>query len=1113
MGENKLQLQSLLTHLRDIAISRDDLSKIFELPSPVLIDGLVGSSLSLLSWSLSEQAPLLVILNDIDAAGYLYADLEQLLGEDRVLFFPSAYRRSIKYGHVDEANQLLRTMVVSRLGASIGTDAAPPLIISYPEAIAEAVVTVDKAREEQIRLREGAEISRELLIEQLLGWGYTRVDYVYAPGQFALRGSLMDIYSYAEEAPLRVDFFDDEIESLRYFEVESQLSIEPAKEAILAPAMSRTSLSGSSLLELLRADTIILTTQGDRKGHYHYLDRVNYIYQDAPKIQDGEGFSSLEEMQSLLVEPSALNRKALKHRHVLISSGQSGDLHLHQEAQPRYGRNFDQLAIDWRQWQEHRYQIFISAKTEEQYDRIFEILENRGIQPEAQRIGAQLHEGWIDERQKLVLLTEHQLFDRYHKYNLKSDKAKSGKVTLTLKELQKFKQGDYVVHADHGIGQFAGLMHIDVGGKKQEVVRLIYKGGDSIYVNLHSLHKLSHYRSGEAVEGVQLSALGSGAWHKLKERTKSRVKDIARDLIKLYDRRRKSKGFAFSPDGYLQHALEASFVYDPTPDQLKASEEVKRDMERPYPMDRLLTGDVGFGKTEVAIRAAFKAVTDGKQVAVLVPTTLLAYQHWRNFSKRLKELPVRVEYISRARMAKEIKELLKDLKEGKIDIIIGTHRLTSKDVAFKDLGLLIIDEEQKFGVAVKEKLRKLQVNVDTLTMSATPIPRTLQFSLMGARDLSNIATAPPNRFPIDTILSRFDEETIREAIEFELSRNGQIFFIHNRVQNIKEVAGYLQELVPSLRICIGHGQMTPKELEEVTLGFAAHEYDLFVATTIIENGIDVPNANTIMINEAQRYGLSELHQLRGRVGRGDRKAFCYLFSPPLGSLPEEARRRLQAIEDFSDLGSGIRIALQDLDIRGAGNALGAEQSGFIMGMGYETYQKIFAEAIRELHASEFAGLFEEEKGHSLLTDPSFESDLELSLPSEYVPDDGERILLYRELDNLSEDKDIEAYKARLEDRFGRLPRASEQLILVPKLRRIASTLGVEKIILKDHRLTLYLISDSSHPFYQSKRFDDLIAFAMREYKRCELKETRGKNVLRLKDIQDISEAIALLSSI
>lgn len=1089
-----------------------ELNALISMRGEASLVGWAGSSLALLLSSVAEHRPIVCIMDELDEAGYLYADLVEAAGEARVVLFPSAYRRAIKYGHLDEPNQLLRSMALGAISAPTGPR---PIIVTTTEALIESVASRDQVSSEYIALSVGETTDREALMQRLYEWGFERVDYVYEPGQYALRGSILDIFSYTQEHPYRLDFFDDELESIRLFDVETQLSVRREESLRLMPNVSSDSSGkGASLLALLPDDTLAVC--GDR---VYIPERAKQIYNDAPTIDDGEGFASLEEMRRVMVTPEALDARLQALSRLYYRGRVERQLALHMTAQPSYHRDFNAFAEEVKRWLTEGYEVIVATHLPTQYERICEILGERGVGTTPMKhLEQTLHEGFIDNQSKLVVLTEHQLFGRFHKYNLRSDKARSGKMSLSLKELQSFNLGDLVVHTEHGIGRFGGLLTMDLGGKPQEVIKITYRNNDTIYVNLHSLHKLSHYRTKDDEREVQLSALGTGAWNKLRERTKRQVKDIARDLIKLYAKRRESEGFAFSPDTYLQHELEASFVYEDTPDQAKATADIKADMERPYPMDRLLCGDVGFGKTEVAIRAAFKAATDGKQVAVLVPTTVLAYQHYRTFERRLRDLPVRIEYLSRARTAKEVKAILQDLKDGGIDIIIGTHKLTGKDVVFKDLGLLIIDEEQKFGVAVKEKLRKLQVNVDTLTMSATPIPRTLQFSLMGARDLSNINTPPPNRRPVETISQRFSAEHIREAINFELSRNGQIYFLHNRVQNIQEIAALVRREVPDARVVVGHGQMPPSELEQVLLGFNSHEYDVLIATTIIENGIDVPNANTIIINEAHRYGLSELHQLRGRVGRSDRKAFCYLFSPPIASLPEDARRRLRAIESFSDLGSGVRIALQDLDIRGAGNALGAEQSGFITDMGYETYQKVFEEAVQELKATEFASLYAEEgeiskQADLFVLDTQIESDLELCLPESYVPQDAERILLYRELDHLSSDEDLEAYRTRLIDRFGALPEEAESLIAVPRLRRLGKNLGIEKIVLKAGKMSFFLIADRESLYYRSPVFDRLLRYVAAHSQRCEFRQRNDRHIIHIAEVPSVETAIKVCKAV
>ncbi|KAA3955899.1 transcription-repair coupling factor, partial [Bacteroides ovatus] len=788
-------------------------------------------------------------------------------------------------------------------------------------------------------------------------------------------------------------------------------------------------------------------------------------------------------------------------------------------AQPIFHKNFDLVAFSFKDYLEKGYSLYICSDSMKQTDRIKAIFEDRGDKINFTPVERTIHEGFVDNTLRLCIFTDHQLFDRFHKYNLKSDKARSGKVALSLKELNQFTPGDYVVHTDHGIGRFSGLVRIPNGDTTQEVLKLVFQNEDVVFVSIHSLHKVSKYKGKEG-EAPRLNKLGTGAWEKLKERTKSKIKDIARDLIKLYSQRRQEKGFSYSPDSFLQRELEASFIYEDTPDQSKATIDVKADMESDRPMDRLVCGDVGFGKTEVAIRAAFKAVADNKQVAVLVPTTVLAYQHFQTFRERLKGLPCRVEYLSRARTAAQTKAVLKGLKEGDVGILIGTHRILGKDVQFKDLGLLIVDEEQKFGVSVKEKLRQLKVNVDTLTMTATPIPRTLQFSLMGARDLSVISTPPPNRYPIQTEVHTFNEEVITDAINFEMSRNGQVFFVNNRIANLPELKAMIERHIPDCRVAIGHGQMEPTELEKIILDFVNYDYDVLLATTIIESGIDIPNANTIIINQAQNFGLSDLHQMRGRVGRSNKKAFCYLLAPPLGSLTAEGRRRLQAIENFSDLGSGIHIAMQDLDIRGAGNLLGAEQSGFVADLGYETYQKILTEAVHELKTDEFAELYADEiKGEGQISGEEFvdecqvESDLELLLPANYVTGSSERMLLYRELDGLTLDKDVEAFRARLEDRFGPVPRETEELLRIVPLRRLAARLGAEKIFLKGGRMTLFFVSNPDSPFYQSKAFGKVIDYMMKYTRRCDLREQNGRRSMLIKDVTNVETAVSVLQEI
>ena len=858
------------------------------------------------------------LLNDMEEAGYFYNDLKQLTNSDSVYFFPSAYRRDIKYGHIDPANEILRTEVLSILQ----NEHPKFIIVSYPEAIAEKVARQEILKENTLPLKVGDTADIINISNALDKNGFEAVDYVYEPGQYALRGSILDVFSFSYEYPYRIDFFGDEIETIRTFDVETQLSKDKLDSIHIVSEVSKKNASGGCLLGSLPNDTLLAV---------HDLnwcrERIGAIWEEEPVVADEESFANADLMHAKLVPWDEFMHDALNLRRIQFGLHTAGEanatLNFQTEAQPIFHKNFDMVSLSFHKYLDEGYTIYILSDVEKQAARIRAIFEDRKDDIPFIAVNRTIHAGFADSQLKICCFTDHQLFDRFHKYNLKSDKARSGKITLSLKELNQFTPGDYIVHIDHGIGQFGGLVRMEVNGKMQEVVKLIYQNHDAIFVSIHSLHKLSKYK-GKDGEPPKLSKLGTGAWEKMKDRTKKKVKDIARDLILLYAKRKQEKGFAYSPDSFLQQELEASFIYEDTPDQMKATAEVKSDMESARPMDRLICGDVGFGKTEVAIRAAFKAVTDDKQVAVLVPTTVLAFQHYQTFKERLKEFPCKIDYISRARTSTQIKQILKEVKEGEVNILIGTHRIVSKDVAFKDLGLLIIDEEQKFGVSVKEKLRQLKSNVDTLTMTATPIPRTLQFSLMGARDLSSITTPPPNRYPVQTDVERFNPEIIREAINFEMSRNGQVFFINNRIQNIYEIEALVKREVPDARICVAHGQMEPGELEKKILDFVNYEYDVLIATSIIESGIDVPNANTIIINNAQQFGLSDLHQLRGRVGRSNRKAFCYLLSPPLSSLTQEARRRLQAIESFSELGSGIHIAMQDLDIRGAGNMLGAE---------------------------------------------------------------------------------------------------------------------------------------------------------------------------------------------
>lgn len=1093
------------------------------------ISGLTTSSAPLFFASLPIGGTLLYVLNDQEEAGYFYHDLSKLLNEQSVLFFPSSYKRAIKYGQRDAANEILRTEVMTRLQQISDKDTAKLLhVVTYPEALAEQVVSKKELKSKTLSLSVGLRIQSTQVLKTLTGFGFERVDYVYEPGQYAMRGSILDVFSYSSEYPYRIDFFGDEIDSIRTFEVENQLSRKSEEQISIVPELSGHNGIGVAFMDILPEQSILVF-----KDFLWVHDRIDVICNEQTSSQTllsqaAEGGKPI--IPSSLIDGACFTELALRFRRVEIGHRPTGlpqaALAFKTTVQPIFHKNFDLLCNALGDYLEKGYTLYIladSAKQTARLEAIFEELADVGTYKEVNftPILGTIHEGFADDVLKCCFFTDHQIFNRFHKYNLRSDKARSGKVALTLKELQQFEPGDFVVHIDHGIGRFGGLVRIPNGDTTQEVIKLLYQNDDVVFVSIHSLHKVSKYKGKEG-EPPRLNRLGTGAWERIKEKTKSKIKDIARDLIKLYARRREEKGFAYSPDSFLQHELEASFLYEDTPDQLKATQDVKGDMERIRPMDRLVCGDVGFGKTEIAVRAAFKAVADNKQVAVLVPTTVLAYQHFRTFSERLKDFPCRVNYLSRARKASDVKRILKELKDGELNIIVGTHRLVGKDIQFKDLGLLIIDEEQKFGVAVKEKLRQLKVNVDTLTLTATPIPRTLQFSLMGARDLSIIQTPPPNRYPIQTEVHTFNEEVFVDAINFEMSRNGQVFIVNNRIQNLEELANMIRRNIPDVRICIGHGQMEPAKLESIILDFVNYDYDVLIATTIIESGIDIPNVNTIIINQAQYFGLSDLHQLRGRVGRSNKKAFCYLIAPPLTSLTTEARRRLEAIENFSDLGSGIHIAMQDLDIRGAGNMLGAEQSGFIADLGYETYQKILTEAVNELKNDEFAELYAAEEvkageevisGEDFVSECLIESDLELLFPADYIPSSSERMLLYRELDGLELDSEVCDYRMRLEDRFGKVPLEGEELMRIVSLRRLGKRLGAERINLKAGRMTLFFVSNPDSPFYQSVSFGRVISYMAAYPRRCNLREVSGKRSMVVKDVPTVEEGVSVLQQV
>lgn len=1091
------------------------------------LNGAKGSSAAVLFAALarSEQAGgrlLLFVMDDEEAAGYFYHDLVQLsASDDNILFFPSSFRRAVKYGQRDSANEILRTEVLGRLSTPLSAN-APLYVVTYPDALVEKVTSKETLNNHLLHLQTGESHNLTQLEQRLQDLGFHRRDYVYEPGEYAVRGSILDIYSYTYEQPFRIDFFGDDIESIRTFEVDTQLSGKKLDSINVIPDMGGQTSDKRDMAQILPDDAVWVF-----HDYQLAIDRAKIIskqeFTKQAGLDAGDEAHALKAEEWLTPAPE-IEKEWGAFRRIEIGSQCSTETPdaaccIDIEPQPLFHKNFDLVRSSFRQYLDSGLQLYILSDSAKQQERLHDIFEETNDRFPFISVSKTLHEGFIDRRRKGCFFTDHQIFDRFYKYNLRSDRARSGKVALSLKELLQFEPGDYVVHIDHGIGKFAGLVRMpSADGSTQEMMKLTYKNDDVVLVSIHSLHKVSKYKGKEG-EPPTLSHLGTGAWERLKDRTKKKIKDIARDLIKLYSKRLQEKGYSFSHDSFLQHELEASFAYEDTPDQLRVTQEVKADMERDRPMDRLVCGDVGFGKTEIAVRAAFKAACDNKQVAVMVPTTVLALQHFKTFQKRLKDFPVCVDYLSRARSAAETRQVLKDLQEGKINIIIGTHKLIGKQVKFHDLGLLIIDEEQKFGVAVKEKLRQLKANIDTLTMSATPIPRTLQFSLMGARDFSVIQTPPPNRRPIQTEIHTFSHEIIAEAINFEMSRNGQTYIVSPRISSLPHIANLIHQYVPDARVAIGHGQMPPAELEKIIIGFVNYDYDVLVCTTIVENGVDISNANTILIDGAQHFGLSDLHQMRGRVGRSDKKAFCYLLAPPLAQLNEESRRRLQALENFSDLGSGIHIAMQDLDIRGAGNLLGAEQSGFIVDLGYETYRKILSEAVNELKNDEFADLYADElKAHALsgemfVEECSVECDLKAFLPETYVPGSGERMMLYRELDSMSTDEQVETFTKRLIDRFGPIPPAGEELLRIVKLRRLGRQLGIERISLKNKRMTLYFVSNTDSPFYQSSTFEKIINYAMAHVRECALGEQNGKRRMRINAVESIKKAIETLESI
>jgi len=1087
------------------------------------VTGLTGSSTAVVVASVFQRtdADHVVILPDKESAAYFLNDLESIFSEKgagfhkkKILFYPASYKRTYDLLHQDNTNILLRTEVLKRLGSV----RKKSIIVTYPEALAEKVVRKAYLNKNTLRLKCNEAASIDTIIDYLNDNEFERVDFVYEPGQFAIRGGIIDVFSFTNDYPYRIEFFGDEVESIRTFNPSNQLSVDKLDHITIVPNMQDRKVveKRESFFTYISENAVIWIH--DLK---FAVDRINFEFDKAQEQVSGlnnepglllpsEMFITGSEFSKEILELPMIELSLQK---LPVSSEMFGFI---TTPQPSFNKNFDLLISNLNENSRKGYRNIILSENPAQLKRLYAIFDDiratraANLTFDYDTLSISLHEGFIDHDRKIACYTDHQIFERYHKFQL--HEKFSAKNALSLKELYDLQPGDYVTHIDHGIGRFDGLEKVENEGREQEAIRLIYKDGDLLYISIHSLHRISKYVGKEGT-APSLDRLGSNAWNKLKEKTKKKVKDIARELIALYAERKSASGHAFPPDNYLQHELEASFIYEDTPDQLKSTLDVKRDMEAQNPMDRLVCGDVGFGKTEVAIRAAFKAVADSKQVAVLVPTTILALQHYKTFNERLDDFPCNVEYINRFKSAKEQTQIKSLLKEGKIDILIGTHRLIGKDIEFKDLGLLIIDEEQKFGVSAKEKLKKLKINVDTLTLTATPIPRTLQFSLMGARDLSVINTPPANRYPILTEIHTFGEEIIRDAINYEVNRGGQVFFVHNRVQNILEVAEMIHRFCPGVTVAIGHGQMEGHKLEKVMLDFIDGQYDVLLATTIIESGLDIPNVNTIIINEAQNFGLSELHQLRGRVGRSNKKAFCYLLSQPLSVLTPEARKRLKAIEEFSELGSGFNIAMRDLDIRGAGNILGAEQSGFISEIGFEMYHKILDEAILELKENEFKDLYKDDYHADLARDCQIETDLALLITDDYVTNITERLSLYKELDNIQEDLELQQFRLRLIDRFGPVPPQTEELIHTIRLRWIAREIGFEKLILKNERMTGYFISNQESLFYKSEKFTSVLMFVQQNPALCRMREAKEKLLLTFERIRTVEEAIGVMGRI
>lgn len=1111
--EKKIGIESLITSFSNTQNQKALEEQLLQDDACVFLKGSVGSGVSFIIANSFKTVgkTMLYLCEDREKAAYQLNDFERILGEDNVLFFPSSYRKPYQTETTDNANVLLRSEVLTKLGNS----KKPKLIVSYPQAVFEKVVSHSTLKKNTLEVIKDSRLSLDFVNEMLFEYRFNRVDFVTQPGEFSVRGGIIDVFSFSNQHPYRIEFYDDQVESLRSFDVATQLSISTLNKIKLLPNTSEgfTKAKRKSIIEVIAPKGVLITQNFDfiaaRLAHFYEEAEASFaaLATETKHLPPDVLFISKE---NFIQTASMLSLVSLT-KSTAVNTQQNH--FFKQSPQPAFNRQFDRLIVYLNDNHQKGYQNFICCASEQQAQRFKDIFEEGEETVHYKTLVNPLFEGFEDVDAKIACFTDHQIFERYHKYQLKTTKAK--KEALTLKELTHLEVGDYVTHIDHGIGTFGGLQKIDVEGKQQEAIKLVYADRDILYLSIHSLHKISRF-NGKDGKVPKVYKLGSSAWKILKQKTKTRVKQIAFNLIELYAKRRQKIGYACDPDSYLQHELEASFIFEDTPDQSTATADVKKDMESEQPMDRLVCGDVGFGKTEVAIRAAFKAVDNSKQVAVLVPTTILAFQHFKNFSKRLSDLPVRVDYLNRFRSTKDKKQIIEDLKSGKIDVLIGTHQLVGKQVEFKDLGLLIVDEEQKFGVAVKEKLRALKTNVDVLTLTATPIPRTLQFSLMAARDMSVIATAPPNRYPIESEVVRFDEELIRDSISYEIQRGGQVFFIHNRVENITEVAGMLQRLVPDARIRVGHGQLDGKKLEGNLLQFMDGSYDILVATTIIENGLDVPNANTIFINNAQNFGLSDLHQMRGRVGRSNKKAFCYFITPPHSAMSSDAQKRIQAIEQFAALGSGIQIAMKDLEIRGAGDLLGGEQSGFINDIGFDTYQKILKEAIEELKENEFKSLYsdKEEAPKAFVKEIQIDTDLEVLFPDDYINIVSERLTLYNRLATLKEEADLVQYQKEIEDRFGPLPLEAEALLDSVRLKWKAAHLGIDRLLLKKKQCIGYFIADQESPFYQSDRFHALLVWVQQHATQVNMKEKQTKGGLRLrlafKDIHSVQQALQAL---